>query len=154
MYLFFDTESQDDLNLLHADVRTHSELGNAVRDAQFEIIQAFSQRDMQGLTTYEAFFKYEFGVNPRDHIKIRLYGYNEESPEDSDAGLKEVFKRSVANIVSWSLRNYSNPQQVSRIKQGQREVQYSGIVPGWQSFPHGWDRLFKNYDARIMAYGV
>ena len=154
MYQFFDVENSDDLKLLHESVRSESELATLVEQIQWEIIEAFSQRDMQGLTTYEAFFKYEFGVNPRDVIKVRLFGYNEEKPQDSDAGLKEAFKRTIAKIASWTLRNYSNPQQVSRIRQGQREVEYSGIVPSWQDFPKGWDRLFKNYDARIQAYGV
>ena len=154
MYQFFDVENADDLKLLHKSVRANDELEDIVEQVQWQIIESFSQRDMQGLTTYEAFFKYESGVNPRDVIKVRLLGYNEDAPEQSEAGLKEAFRRTIAKIASWALRNYSNPQQVSRIRQGQREVEYSGIVPNWQDFPKGWDRLFKNYDARIQAYGI
>lgn len=154
MYQFFDVDNADDLKLLHQSVRTNSELETIIEQVQWQIIEAFSQRDMQGLTTYEAFFKYEFGVNPRDVIKVRLLGYNESEPEESQAGLKEAFRRTIAKVVSWVLRSYTNPQEVSRIKQGQREVEYSGAVPTWQDFPKGWDRLFKNYDARIQAYGI
>ena len=154
MYQFFNVDSADDLKLLHKSIRTNTELENIVEQIQWQIIEAFSQRDMQGLTTYEAFFKYEFGDNPRDVIKVRLLGYNEDDPEESEAGLKEAFRRTIAKIASWVLRNYSNPQDVRRIKQGQREVEYSGTVPTWENFPKGWDRLFKNYDARIQPYGI
>ena len=154
MYLFFDVDNVNDLKLVHESVRDNDELGNIVEKVQWEIIEAFSQREMQGLTTYEAFFKYEFGVNPRDVIKVRLFGYNNEDPENSDEGLKEAFKRTIARVSSWIIRNYQNPQAVRRIRQGQRQVEYSGEIPTWEDFPKGWDRLFKNYDARIQPYGI
>jgi hypothetical protein len=125
-----------------------------VDKAEWEIIQAFSQRDMQGLTTFEAFFYYESGVDPRDVIKVRLLGYDEETPSESEAGLKEVFRRTIADIASWALRSYNNSKGVQSIQQGQRSVTYQDVMPSFNSFPQGWDRRFKNYDARIMPYGI
>ena len=154
MYQFFDIDNADDLDLLHSEVRENPELGATVTQVQAENIQAFSQRDMQGLTTYQSFFQYEFGVNPTDVIRVRLLGYNEDDPEESDEGLKDVFKRSIAEVVTWVLRNYSNPQGVTSIRQGQRSVTYAGVVPSYMDFPLGWDRWFKNYDGRIQPYGI
>lgn len=152
MYQFFDITT--DTGLLHASVRDNPELERVVESIQWEIIQAFSQRDMQGLTTYEAFFRYEFGVDPRDVIKVRLLGYDEENPEQSEAGLKEVLKRTIATIASWVLRNYDNNDGVKSIRQGQRSITYTGLSPSWRDFPAGWDRWLVNYDARIKNYGI
>jgi hypothetical protein len=154
MYQFLDVTNEDDLKLLHAEVRGSDELANVVEQVQFEIIQAFSQRDMQGLTTYESFFRYEFGVDPRDVIRVRLLGFDEVDPGQSEADMKDVLKRTIANVTSWVIRNYYNPQSVTMIKQGQRAVSYSGVTPSYMDFPSGWDRLLKNFDARIQPYGI
>lgn len=154
MYQFLDVNNSDDLKLIHKEVRADDELENVVSQVQFEIIQAYSQRDMEGISTYEAFFKYEFGVDPSDKVRVRLLGYNEIEPENSDADLKELLKRTIANVASWVMRNYYNPQGATMIKQGQRSISYAGVVPSHKDFPAGWDSLLKNYDARIQPYGV
>lgn len=151
---FFDTTEQADLNLLHSSVREDDELDNVVDSVEWEIINAFSQRDMEGLGTYEAFFEYETGRDPNDEIKVRLVGYDPETQTDSDSGLKAVLKRTIAEIVSWVIRNYENTDGVNSIKQGQRSITYSGHAPSYDSFPKGWDRKLKNYDARIKQYGI
>lgn len=151
---FFDVSKVADLNLLHSTVRDNSELGNVVDKAEWEIINAFTQRDMQGLGTYQAFFEYESGQNPNTDLEVRLVGYNSETPASSDAGLKEAMRRTIADIASWSIRNYDNNNNVQSIKQGQRSVTYSGIVPVFNDFPQGWDRRLSNYDARFKQYSI
>lgn len=152
MATFFDIPA--DNNLLHASVRDSSELTNVVNQVEWEILNAFSQRDMERVGTYEAFFEYESGRDPQDEIKVRLVGYDAEVPADSDAGLKEVLKRTIADIASWVLRNYDSNSDVQMIKQGQRAITYSGIAPTWDQFPRGWDNRLQNYDARIKNYGI
>ena len=154
MYQFLDVTDAEDLKLLHKEVREDSELENVVSQVQFEVIQAFSQRDMEGRSTYEAFFKYEFGSNPADVVKVRLLGYNEYDPESSGDSLKELLKRTIAKITSWTMRNYYNTQAATMIKQGQRSISYGGTVPSYMDFPAGWDSLLKNHDARIQPYGI
>jgi hypothetical protein len=152
MSIFFNIAT--DSALLHAQVRDNPELQNVVDQVEFEIIEAFKQRDMQRLTTYESFFNYEFGRDPLQEVKVRLVGYDEETPEDSDADLKELLKRTIAKVVSWVLRNYDNADKAQSIRQGQRSITYSGVVPSWKDWYSGWDNMLHNYDARIKGYGI
>ena len=153
MSTFFDVTDANDLNLLHADVRGEDELSNVVDKVEWEILDAFSQRDKQGLTTVQAFFEYEKGRDPNDEILVRLAGYDQTAPADSDAGLKEALRRTIADIVSTLMRGYSNEPGIQSVRQGQRSVTY-GMVPTWDKWPSGWDRRLKNYDARIKPYGI
>jgi hypothetical protein len=154
MSTFFDVSDANDLNLLHADVRTNDELANVVEKVEWEILDAFSQRDRQGLTTVQAFFEYEKGRDPSDEILVRLVGYDEDTPADSEAGLKEALRRTIADIASYLMRSYDNDAGIQSVRQGQRSVSYAGMIPTWTEWPSGWDRRLKNYDARIKAYGI
>ncbi len=143
-----------DENLLHESVRDSDELQNVVDNVEFEIIEAFKQRDMQRLATYEQFFKYEFGRDPLDKIKVRLVGYDEDDPTNSDADLKELLKRTIARVTTWVLRNYDNTDQAQSIRQGNRSISYAGVVPSYKDWYEGWDSLLHNYDARFKNYGI
>lgn len=151
---FFDPSNPSDLSLLHSSVRDHDELYDVADKVEYEVLDRYRQRDMERVSTYEAFFEYEFGRDPNDEIKVRLVGYDAETPEDSEAGLKEALRRTIAEVVSWVLRNYDTQSDVSSIQQGQRSITYSGNAPTWESFPDGWDRYLKNYDASIKSYGI
>lgn len=152
---FFDPTKDADTDLLHSDVRDHTELSKVVDKVEWELINAFSQRDMQGLSTVQAFFHYESGVDPNDEIKVRLTGYDEDTPADSEDGLKEALRRTIAEIVSWVLRNYDYPQGGVQSKtQGKRSISYVRSIPDWRQWPGGWDRHLKNYDARLQPYGI
>lgn len=151
---FFDTSAQADLNLLHESIRTHSELDNVVDKVEWEIINAFTERDMQGLGTYQAFFEYENGNNPNSDLEVRLVGYDATTPADSDANLKQAMRRTIADMASWALRNYTNSNNIESIRQGQRSVTYAGYVPVYNDWPPGWDRRLSNFDARFKQYGI
>lgn len=152
MSVFFNPST--DQALLHSSVRNSDELSTIVDQVEWEILNAYSQRDMEAIGTYEAFFEYEFGRDPTDEIKVRLFGYNADDPANSEAGLKEALKRTIALVVSKLLRNYDNQDNVQSIQQGKRSVTYAGMVPTYTSFPTGWDRFLKNYDARYSSYGI
>jgi hypothetical protein len=154
MSYFFDFT---DLSLIHSDVREHPELSNVIDRVEWEILDAFSQRDLQGLTTVQAFFEYETGRDPNDEILVRLAGYDQASPTDSEDGLKEALRRTIANIANELLRGYDRERGVQSVRQGQIAIMYgtpSGYVPSWTDWPSGWDRFLKNYDARIKPYGI
>lgn len=154
MATFFDASNPSDLDLLHSSIRSDDELQNVVNSVEWEVLNAFSQRDLEKIGTYEAFFEYENGRDPNDEIKVRLVGYDKTTPADSDAGLKEALKRTIAEIVTWVIRNYNSTDGVKSITQGKRSITYIGDSPDFNSFPMGWDRRLKNYDARIMPYGI
>lgn len=154
MAVFFDIDNLNDLNLLHKSVREDYEIQNVVDQVEWEIIDSFKQRDMESLTTYESFFRYENGQDPRDDIRVRLVGYDEETPVDSEEGLKEALRRTIADIVSWVLSNYDKPNNVTSRRSGNRSISYAGTVPTWRDFPHGWDKRLHNYNAKIAGYGI
>jgi hypothetical protein len=155
MATFFNTESAQDINLLHRDVRGSSELDNMADRVEYEVIQFYKQRDMQGIATYQDFFRYEAGASPLTGIKVRLVGYNEADPEQSTAELKEALRRTIADILSYQLRNYETSDGIASQSQGNRSITFaSGRAITWRDFPHGWNLHLRNYDARIQGYGI
>lgn len=154
MATFFDTTSDDDLDLLHESVRSHDELDNVVDKVEWEILNFYKQREGEAWTTYSDFFQYEDGADPLNEILVRLVGYDQDTPEDSEADLKEVLKYTIADVVTWVLRNYDNPQGVSSIQQGKRSIDYRGTVPDVKDWYNGWNNKLKNFDARISNYGI
>lgn len=143
-----------DGELLHPDVRGSGELQMVADRIEWEIIDYYKQRDMQSLTTYDSFFRFEFGRDPRQEVKVRLLGYDEENPDESEPELKEALRRTVADIVSWVLRNYETEQGASSIRQGNRSITYAGSVPTWREWPVGWSSKLHNFDAKIAGYGI
>lgn len=155
MATFFNTENPNDLALLHADVREATELDRLAEQVEYEVILFYKQRDMQGIATYQDFFRYEAGASPLTGIKVRLVGYNESDPAKSEPDLKEALRRTIAEVLSYQLRNYENANGVASQSQGNRSVTYtSGQPPTWRNFPHGWNLYLRNFDARIQGYGI
>jgi hypothetical protein len=155
MAIFFDINSAADIDLLHPSVRTDAEVPNQADRIEFEIIEFYKQRDMQGLATYEDFFRYERGADPTRELKVRLAGFDQTDPAQSEAGLKEALRRTIADVLSYVLRNMDAQNNVSSQSQGNRSIAYTtaGTVT-WREFPSGWNRLLRNYDARIQGYGI
>lgn len=151
---FFNTSDLADINLLHSTVRNHDELDNVVDSVEWEIIDSFTQRESLGLSTVDAFFEYESGADPTASLEVRLVGYDSATPANSEAGLKIAIKRTIADIVSWVLREYTNTQGVQSISQGRRSITYSGTVPSWREWPDGWDIKLSNYNAKHQNFGI
>lgn len=151
---FFDTSVQADLDLLHESIRDHSELDNVVDQVEWKIIDFYKQRQGLGVANNADFFRYESGADPNNEIKVRLVGYDQDTPANSDSDLQEQLRRTIAKATSWALRNYENPQGVESITQGSRSVSYAGMVPDWEDFPAGIISMLSNFDARVASYGI
>lgn len=154
MSTFFDTSAQSDLDLLHESIRNHDELDNVVDLVEWKILDHYKQRKGLGIANNADFFRFEDGSDPQNEIKVRLVGYDQDTPADSTDALKEQLKYTIAKATSWVLRNYDNPQGVESISQGQRSVSYAGVVPDWEQFPAGLRSMLSNFDARISNYGI
>jgi hypothetical protein len=155
MATFFDTTDINDQELLHKDVRLSEELDVMANLAENDVIEFYRQRDMQSLSTYQDFFRYEAGASPLTGIKVRLVGYNEAEPENSHPDLKEALRRTIAEVLSYRLRNYDNQTGIMSQSQGNRSVTFTAGTPAsWRDFPHGWNLYLRNYDARIQGYGI
>lgn len=149
---FFDSSSQDDLNLLHESVREHDELDHIIDKIEYEVISHYTQRRGGAMGLEEAFFATESGGDPTSEIQVRLIGYDSEEPEKSDDGLKEALRRTVAHIASEVLQSYDTDKRVQSIRQGQRSITYSASSP--EQWPAGWERYLSNYDAREGLYEI
>lgn len=152
--IFFDPAS--DKALIHASVRDHEELSNVADQVEHEVIEAYKQRP--GIPIRVRSGRENLNKTPRA-IEVRLEGYNVDNPEDSDDGLKEQLKRTIADVTSFMLRNYDNEQGVQQVRQGQRSVMYGNAQGGgtsitWRSFPPGWNVRLKNYDNRVANYAI
>lgn len=149
--IFFDTSKEADLDLLHSSVRTDDELNNVVDQVEWEIINYYSQRPSVPLRQRSGLENLE-SVPPQ--IEVRLIDYNQDTPADSDAKLKDALRRTIGDVASWVLRNYSVQQGAHSIRQGQRSVSFGSVVPSWREWPSGWNGKLKNYDEREANFSI
>lgn len=152
MAVFFNIST--DTALIHSGVRDSDELGNVVDRVEWEIIDRYRQRDHCNVSIATQFFQFEGGVDPNEEPVVRLLGYDEDEPADSDDGLKEALKRTIGDVASWVLKNYDTDPDVVSEKQGQRAVTYRSGVPSRNEWPLGWDIKLSNFDARIDRFGI
>lgn len=153
---FFDTSAQADLDLLHSSIREHPELDNMVDKVEFEILQFYSQRENDHWDNYWDFFKYEKGAPTSTEILVRLVGYDQDTPTNSEADLQEALRRTIAEVASWALRNYSNSPGAHNVTLGRFSTGSGGLsdLPTVNDWPDNWNRFLKNFDAKIPKYGI
>ena len=150
MSTFFDPSKQEDLDLLHSSVRNDDELTNVVNKVEYEMIDHFRQRP-----DIPVYFRSGFeNLSSKNRIKVRLIGYSEDDPTQSNADLKEALRRSIAHVVSYILRNYDNLVGAQAIRQGQRSVTYKGVIPDVDKWPDGWKSYLRNFDDREAHYSI
>lgn len=150
MAIFFDTGLQADLDLLHSSIRTDAEIDNVVDRVEYAVLDYYKQRPSIPL-------RLETGrenLYSTNEINVRLIDYDNDTPANSEADLKEALKYTIADIASWVLRNYSNPQGAQTIKQGQRSITRMQAATDWTNWPDGWKRYLRNYDDREALYSV
>ncbi len=148
--VFFDTNEQDDLDLLHSSVRDDSELDNVVANVEYEILDYYKQRPSIPLQLQVG----RENLYNTNQVSVRLLDYDQDNPANSTQELKDAIKKTIAEITSWVIRNYNTPQNVESIQQGKRSVSYYGLSPSWQDFPKGWQRWLKNFDDREARYSI
>lgn len=149
--IFFDTGTQDDLDLLHESVRNHSELDNVVNEVEYRILDYYKQRPSVPLRLQTG----RENLYSTNDIQVRLIHYDNDTPANSQQDLKDALKRTIADIASWVLRNYDSPTGgVKSIGQGKRSIEYMGAVPDWKHWPDGWQRWLHNFDDREAQYHI
>jgi len=147
---FFDPSNPSDLSLIHSSVRDHEELYDVADKVEYEMIDHFRQRPDMPL-----YFRSGFeNLSSLNRVKVRLIGYSEDSPEDSNANLKEALRRSIGYVVSYILRNYDNTVGAESIRQGQRSISYRGQIPNVNDWPSGWKKYLRNFDDREAQYSI
>ena len=150
MSTFFDPSKKEDLDLLHSSVRDDDELTNVVNKVEYEMIDHFRQRP-----DIPVYFRSGFeNLSSQNRIKVRLIGYSEDDPSQSNTDLKEALRRSIAHVVSYILRNYDNLVGAQAMRQGQRSVTYKGVIPDVDKWPDGWKSYLRNFDDREAHYSI
>ena len=153
--VFFDPNNPQDVRLLHASVRGHEEMKTVSYQIEWEVIDFYTQREN---------LRYRYGnrrpvtgvenLRDRQEIRVMLIDYDQNEPEKSPDELKEALRRTIADIVSWVLRNYDNTQDAQSIRQGDRSISFATTIPNWRNFPNGWNRRMKNWDFRVAGYSI
>lgn len=147
---FFDTSDITDLNLLHSSIRSDEELDNVVEKVEYEILDFYSQRPSIPLSLRTG----RENLYSTNEISVRLIGYDNDTPADSRADVKEGIKRAIAEVTSWVLRNYTTSQGASQITQGKRSITFMGAAPDWRQWPDGWNKSLRNFDDREAVYAI
>jgi len=147
---FFDTSAQSDLDLLHSSIRNHSELDNVVDRVEHNVIDHYKQRKQ----VYHTVTGKENLYGTSREIEVMLLGYDEQTPVDSDADLKEALKYTIADIVSYVLRTYDRQSGVESIQQGKRSITYRRAASDSRSWQDGWSLPLRNFDERTPLYGI
>jgi len=150
MATFFDPDDIADFNLLHSDVRNHEQLNTVVDKVEYEVLDYYSQRPSIPLTLRTG----RENLYTSNDISVRLIDYDQDTPADSPADLKDALRRTIADVTSWVLRNYDSSQGVGQITQGKRSITFVGSAPDWRQWPEGWQRYLKNYDDREAVYSI
>lgn len=117
---------------------------------EYEILDYYSQRPSVPLTLRTG----RENLYTSNEISVRLIDYDQDTPEDSPADLKDALRRTIADVASWVLRNYDTSQGVGQITQGKRSITFMGSAPDWRQWPDGWQRYLKNYDDREAVYSI
>lgn len=131
---FFDLNSPDDLALINAAVRDHDELNTVAEMAEWEVIEAYTE-------------------GAGDRAVVKLKGYDQDDPSESEADLKEALRRTIADVVSTLLLDYDNDRGVLSERQGNRSVTY-GRASTWRDWPTGWQSKLTRFDRRTPAYSI
>ena len=146
--IFFDTDSADDIALLHTSANKKKDLDEVVDNVEYEILDFYKQRPSIPFQTGRE------SLYTTNEISVRLIGFDNTTPADSEQDLKDALKKTIAEIVSWVLRNYETEQSVKSMRQGNRAITFGGLSPSWQDFPSGWQRWLKNFDDREALYSI
>jgi hypothetical protein len=133
---WFDVNS--DQNLLHESVRGMDDLINIAARVEELVIE-----------------HYRTGNDP---IGVSLTGWDND-PAQADAGLRNVMKRTIADVISYVGRNYNNLPGVVSQRQGNRSISYvgmagSGTLPTYQDFPSGWQWRLRRYSLKEEMYAI
>jgi len=147
---FFDINTVADQSLLHSSIRDDAELQNVVDQVEWEIIDYFRQRESLRSDIVSG----KENLTSTQSINVMLIGYDQATPTDSRDDLQEALRRTIADITTWVLRNYSNPQGVQSKSQGNRSYTATGVIPTWREWPDGWKSKLRNFDAKIPSYGI
>nr|BDD43939.1 hypothetical protein 3 [bacterium] len=150
MATFFDTGNLQHLNLLHSEIRDHTELDNVVDSVEYNVLDYYKQRPSIPLTLETG----RENLDTVNEIQVRLIDYNQNNPENSESDLQEALRRTIADVVSWVLRNYDNSQGVQSIQQGKRSITFIGPAPSWDTWPDGWNFRLRNFDDREAIYSI
>ena len=135
---FFDTTQ--DLGLLDSDLRADPDLSVKAATVETEVLLRFTVDEGDSTTV--------------DHV-VYLKGYDDDTPADSNAILKDALKRAIARVLNHRLRNKTAATQVQRIKLADWEMERSGdgvFDPRW---PEAWDaELVRFFDERVPWYHI
>ena len=138
MATFFDITSQDDVDLLHASVRKHTERDRVINAVEVEILNRFTIRT---------------GVNA---YRVELEGYDDTTPASSHATLKAALKRAIAAVASHRLRYYDRDPSLQIEELGDYKYDRgSGAGKLDVDWPASWDsELTRFYNERPPLFHI
>lgn len=119
----------DDIDLFHSSVRDHPELNVAIRKAQFDVFNHYLQDG-----------------------EIKLKGY-EADPDQADSMLVSHVKQTIADVVSFRLRNYDQQDGIQSKRSGNRSITFSQSAT-WDALPQRWTKYLVDFDNRKALYHV
>lgn len=140
MAAYFNPADADDLKLLHSSVRTNAELANVAARVETDVIRYYSEYDSAS-TSYV----------------VALRGYAADA-DQAEATFKAAMKQTIADLISFQLRSYSNEPGVKALTRGKRNWnfgQQAGMsAPTDQSYEPGWNYRLTIFDTREVVYGI
>lgn len=131
MATFFTfTGDPNDSALLHHSVRSHTEAQNVVDAVERDILSYFTR-----------------GVSDTSQF-VALEGYDDDTPADTDAGLKADLKYTIGEVASHRLRYLDDDPKATLAVRGARTVgrKAGALDPMW---PSGWERRLVKRQTRV-----
>lgn len=148
---YFDPAILSDVNLLHSSVREHSELSNVAAQVEYDVIDHYTEEYPRLKNTSYKSTTYDPDAPIRTVVK--LHGYDKD-PEKAESNLKEALRRTIATVISATLKQYDNERNLQSERLGNRSYSYAGKIPTKDDWPNGWDRRLSKFDNRDVVYGL
>lgn len=126
-----------DAHLLHASIREHPELDNAIEKAEYDLFQVYTELERD--------------EEDEEELVVKLRGYDDD-PEEADEALVEAVKRTIAELVSNRLRAYDQFREIQSQRQGQRSETFFRESPAWDAFSKNWNFRLRVFDMRKKLY--
>ena len=157
MATYFDSTAQADKNLLPPEFRAATDLANVAADAEKDVIEQYAARSHY--SWYTARVNVNEGgapelVNTNLGIYVFLRGYKADAAHvDVDPDLKDALKRTVADVITWRLRQHNADPLVAS------QSSVDGKSTTWRDsavylFPRGFDRRLRRFDLRELCWGM
>jgi hypothetical protein len=150
---YFDSTQATDKNLLPPEFRSAADLANVAADVEKDVIGHYTEHGRDTLFRASRDFSQPGEqVNENLSLWVRLRGYKADAAHaDVDPDLRDALKRTIADVITWRLRQHNADPLMASESSDQRSKTWRDSAV--YTFPRSWDRRLRNFDLTEPVWG-